>query len=178
MSDEPLQYILSKEEWDYFKSCEAELAAKGEPVATHLLAIYNQINAANVAQSQAPVAWLWKLKKPGKFVTYATVDSDSTEHWPIDEWTKIESFPLYTAAPIPDAANGEPIAVVGLSAEIYTGSQFHELTKVPPRPEVMMFKPLPVGTQLYAAPQDVPDGYVMVSKDAPLPAEQVKETKK
>lgn len=72
---------------------------------------YNQLRAQLAeSQKQEPVAWLWKLKKPGKFITYATVEPDSTEHWPIDEWTKIESFPLYTAAPIPDAMKGEPVA--------------------------------------------------------------------
>jgi len=36
MSDSPLQYVLSKEEWDYFRSCEARMLEMEEGIRQHL----------------------------------------------------------------------------------------------------------------------------------------------
>lgn len=41
-------------------------------------------------------AWLFKCKKPGTSMTYASVDEDDNQHYPIDQWKTIEKKPLYT----------------------------------------------------------------------------------
>jgi len=45
----------------------------------------------------APVAWLFNCRKPGHAMQYASIEDKGTEHWPVDQWTKIERTPLVPA---------------------------------------------------------------------------------
>lgn len=42
-----------------------------------------------------PDAYLFVCKKPGSMTTYASVDPNDSQHWPIDQWKSVERFNLY-----------------------------------------------------------------------------------
>lgn len=59
MSSEPLQYILSKEEWDYFRTCEQEreqLAAQNEALRSALEVIAGERQCCDNFLSNLDVA--------------------------------------------------------------------------------------------------------------------------
>ena len=44
-----------------------------------------------------PDAWFFSCRKPGKFIQFASINPDTTEHWPLDQWTEVKVEPLYRA---------------------------------------------------------------------------------
>lgn len=50
-------------------------------------------------KDDAAVAWLFTCKQPGKTTQFATVDPETTEHWPLDQWTSVEREALYRNPP-------------------------------------------------------------------------------
>lgn len=56
------------------------------------------MSETNTPRTDAVEAWLIKCAKPGKRITYASVDENDTLHWPVDQWTSIEKIPLVPAS--------------------------------------------------------------------------------
>jgi hypothetical protein len=55
---------------------------------------------AHLKSAHEPVAWLFTCIKPGKRSQFSSIDKDTSEHWPLDQWASVTVEPLYTT-PLP-----------------------------------------------------------------------------
>lgn len=63
-------------------------------VATHEAWVGWRACIKHLSRAAEPAAWLFTCIKPGKRIQFSSVDPDTTEHCPLDQWTTIEKEPL------------------------------------------------------------------------------------
>lgn len=81
--------------------------------------LFHKIKDLKRSVLQEPVAYLYQCKMPGKSSTYASVDSNDSQHWPIDQWKSVIRTPLVPSSPGEELLPNNAKAASGADLEIY-----------------------------------------------------------